>query len=85
MPKYKGEEVDTTPTKAMQANAIKGLDWREEFGRGGTLVGVRRANQLKKREYLSPQTVRRMKAYFDRHQVDLEAPKNKDPTQTGHR
>ena len=84
MPKYKGEEVDTTPTKAMQANAIKGLEWREEFGRGGTLVGVRRANQLKKREYLSPQTVRRMKAYFDRHQVDLEAPKNKDPNANGY-
>jgi len=84
MPKYKGEEVDTTPTKAMQANAIKGLGWREEFGRGGTLVGVRRANQLKKREYLSPQTVRRMKAYFDRHQVDLEAPKNKDPNANGY-
>tara|TARA_Y100001963_G_scaffold92077_1_gene126808 strand:- start:672 stop:1043 length:372 start_codon:yes stop_codon:yes gene_type:complete len=81
---YKGESIDTKPTQAMQANAIKGLELRKEHGRGGTLVGVRRANQIKNREYLSPETVRRMKAYFDRHAVDLEAPKNNDPNADGY-
>ena len=81
---YKGETVDTKPTQAMVANATKGLELRKEHGRGGTLVGVRRAHQIKTRENLSPQTVRRMKAYFDRHQVDLEAPKNNDPDANGY-
>jgi len=81
---YKGESIDTKPTQAMVANATKGLELRKEHGRGGTLVGVRRANQIKNREYLSPKTVRRMKAYFDRHQVDLDAPKNNDPDADGY-
>ena len=81
---YKGESIHTRPTQAMKANAIKGLELRKEHGRGGTLVGVRRANQIKNREYLSPETVRRMKAYFDRHAVDLEAPKNNDPNADGY-
>ena len=74
---YKGEEIDLTPTQAMQRRAIKGLEWRREFKRGGTLVGVRRANQLAKRQELSPDVVKRMRSFHARHAVDLEAPKNK--------
>lgn len=81
---YKGESIHTRPTQAMQTNAIKGLELRKEYGRGGTLIGVRRANQIKNREYLSPETVRRMEAYFDRHEVDLEAPQNNDPNADGY-
>ena len=74
---YKGEEIDLTPTQAMQRRAIKGLEWRREFKRGGTLVGVRRANQLAQRQELSPDVVKRMRSFHARHAVDLEAPKNK--------
>jgi hypothetical protein len=74
---YKGEEIDLTPTQAMQRRAIKGLEWRREYKRGGTLVGVRRANQLAKRQELSPDVVKRMRSFHARHAVDLEAPKNK--------
>ena len=74
---YKGEEIDLTPTQAMQRRAIKGLEWRREFKRGGTLVGVRRANQLAKRQELSPDVVKRMRSFHARHAVDLEVPKNK--------
>ena len=81
---YKGEEIDLQPTVAMQKRAQKGLEWRKEFGRGGTLIGVARANQLVRRDELSPSVVRRMKSYFDRHAVDLEAPKNKDPDADGY-
>ena len=81
---YKGEEIDLTPTQAMQRRAIKGLEWRREFKRGGTLVGVRRANQLVKRQELSPDVVKRMKSFFARHAVDLEAPKNYDPDADGY-
>jgi hypothetical protein len=65
-------DVDTKPTEAMQTNATRGLKLRKEFNRGGTLVGVSRANQLKSRERLSPRTVRRMHSYFSRHEVDKQ-------------
>lgn len=73
MATYKGEEIDTRPTAAMAEEAQRGLDWRAEFGRGGTSVGVARANQLRRREELSVDTVRRMASYFARHEVDAEA------------
>lgn len=63
-------DVDTKPTEAMATNAIRGLKLRKEFNRGGTLVGVSRANQLKVRERLSPRTVRRMHSFFSRHESD---------------
>jgi len=63
-------EIDFTPTKEMAAAADRGLRLRGEFNRGGTEVGVARATQLKNREVLSPDTVRRMSSYFARHAVD---------------
>ena len=54
----------------MAAEAKRGLEWREEFGRGGTRVGAIRANQIAKRENLSAETVKRMASYFARHEVD---------------
>ena len=65
--------VDLKPTEAMAAEAERGLAWREEFGRGGTEVGVARARDLKNRANLSPETVRRMVSYFARHEVDKQA------------
>jgi hypothetical protein len=55
------------PTEEMARNATRGLEWREKYGRGGTAVGVARANQLKNRENLSERTVKRMHSYFSRH------------------
>ncbi len=66
-------DVNTTPTDAMAKNAERGLNLRKEYGRGGTQVGVARANQLKSKERLSPRTVRRMHSYFSRHEVDKRA------------
>ena len=54
--------------------AKRGLEGRERYGRGGTLVGARRARQLAEREVVSIETIKRMIAYFTRHAVDLEAP-----------
>ncbi len=70
MAKYKGEDIDLTPTNAMAEEAQRGLDWRAEFGRGGTSVGVARARQLVNKQELSARTVRRMHSYFSRHEVD---------------
>ena len=73
MATYKGEEINTKPTEAMASNARRGLEWREEFGRGGTEIGVARARDLANRRELSINTVRRMFSYFARHAVDKEA------------
>jgi len=64
--------VDLVPTDAMAAEAKRGLEWRKEYNRGGTIVGVTRANQLIRKENLSPRTVRRMPSYFSRHEVDKQ-------------
>ena len=66
-------DIDFTPTDGMASEAKKGLAWRKEFGRGGTIVGATRANQLIRKENLSPSTVKRMFSFFSRHEVDKQA------------
>ena len=66
-------DIDFTPTDGMKAEAQRGLDWRKEYGRGGTSVGMARANQLIRKENLSPDTVKRMYSFFSRHEVDKQA------------
>jgi len=68
------EDVDLQPTEQMAALAERGLKLREEYGRGGTEIGVARARDIKNRANLSPETVGRMANFFGRHRVDLEAP-----------
>jgi hypothetical protein len=65
-------DINTTPTDGMAAEARRGLDWRKEHGRGGTAVGVARANQLVNKERLSISTVKRMFSFFSRHEVDKQ-------------
>ena len=60
------------PTEAMQAEAQRGLDWRAEFGRGGTQVGVSRARDIVNGRNLPFDTVVRMRSYFARHEVDKQ-------------
>lgn len=59
---------------AVAAEAKRGLELRAEYNRGGTAVGATRATQLASRKVVSVETIRRMVAYFDRHEIDLEAP-----------
>lgn len=61
------------PTSEMADEAKRGLDWREEFGRGGTAIGVARARDIYNRKNLSNETIGRMVSYFARHEVDKEA------------
>lgn len=62
--------IDFKPSAAASSAAARGLELRETHGRGGTEVGVARARDLSNATNLSPRTVKRMKAYFDRHQSD---------------
>ena len=73
MPKFKGKEINTKPTDGMVSEAVKGLEWRKEHGRGGTEVGVARARDIKNRKELSFDTVKRMYSFFSRHEVDKKA------------
>ena len=65
-------DIDTVPTDGMVSEAKRGLEWRKEFNRGGTIIGVTRANQILNKTKLSPSTVRRMFSFFSRHEVDKQ-------------
>ena len=73
MASYKGRDINTKPTDEMAEEAKRGLDWRKEHGRGGTLIGVARARDISNRKELSINTVRRMYSFFSRHEVDKKA------------
>jgi len=73
MPKYKGKEINTKPSEGMVAEARRGLEWRKEHGRGGTEVGVARARDISNGKELSLDTVKRMRSFFARHEVDKQA------------
>ena len=66
-------DIDTIPTDGMKTEAERGLEWRKEYNRGGTAVGVARANQLVNKERLSISTVKRMYSFFSRHESDKQA------------
>lgn len=60
--------LDFVAPEGAQEAAQRGLDLRREYGRGGTEIGIARARDLARGAQLSADTVRRMKAFFDRHQ-----------------
>jgi len=64
------EGIDFAPPEGARTEAQRGLDWRREYGRGGTEIGVARARDIANGKNLSPETVRRMNSYFARHEVD---------------
>jgi HK97 family phage prohead protease len=76
------DHIDFKPPAGVRSEAQKGLDWRREFGRGGTAVGVARARDLSNGTTISPETARRMKAYFDRHEIDKQG-EGWSPSQDG--
>lgn len=61
------------PTVAMQKCGIQSLEWRKQYKRGMTPVGIARAKQLKNRQPLSINTINRMYSFFKRHEVDKMA------------
>jgi len=66
----KYDDIDFSPPEGVRSEAAKGLEWRREYGRGGTEVGVARARDLSNGTNISPDTARRMASYFARHEVD---------------
>lgn len=68
------KKVSLKPPSSVAKAAELGLELRRKFGRGGTVVGIARARDLKNRRNLSPDTIMRMVSYFARHEVDKRAP-----------
>ena len=66
-------DIDFSPTVGMKSEAERGLEWRREYGRGGTEVGIARARDIANGKNLSPSTVKRMYSFFSRHEVDKQA------------
>ena len=54
--------------------AYQGLLLRHLYKRGGTRVGVVRANQLMNRKPISYDTIKRMRAFFLRHEKNKMTP-----------
>lgn len=80
--------IDFKPPKSVADAAARGLELRKKNkGKGGLSTqqakkegvgsGVARAVSLKNRTNLSPSTVKRMKAFFDRHEKNKKADKGK--------
>lgn len=67
-----GRAAPYTPTEEMIEEAEQGLEWREEYNRGGTEIGVARARDIINRRNLSEDTLRRMISFFARHEIDKE-------------
>jgi len=73
------QHINFIPPEAVSAAASKGLKYRSKAGGKGGLStsqakkegigsGVQRAVNLKNRDKVSPETVKRMKAFFSRHE-----------------
>jgi len=72
--------ISFVPPEEVARYAEEGLRLRRQFKRGGTLVGVMRARDLKNRRTLSPTTLKRMKSFFARHEVDKRGKDFGNPT-----
>ena len=64
------EATTYQPPEAVQRAAQRALDWREEYGRGGTRVGLARGRQLASGEPISREDVIAIRAYLARHRAN---------------
>jgi len=72
------------PTQGMVNEAKRGLEWREEYGRGGTQVGVARARDISNGSSLSADTVKRMFSFFSRHEESSKGGEGFSPGEDGY-
>jgi len=66
----KYDHIDFSIPGGVQKAAIRGLELRKKFGRGGTHVGMGTARKLSKGGNISPQKVKHISKYFARHAGD---------------
>jgi hypothetical protein len=68
----KERKQENIPPQGAREEAERGLEWRREYGRGGTEVGIARARDISNGVNLSDDTIGRMVSYFARHEVDKQ-------------
>lgn len=74
-PRADANDADSwVPPNGAQESAERGLALREEFGRGGTPTGIARARDISNGKALPMTTIKRMKAFFDRHEQNKDTP-----------
>lgn len=67
------DDLDFTIPKGAKEEAKRGLEWRKEFGRGGTSVGLNSARYILNNTKAGSEKVRHIAKYFPRHEVDKRA------------
>lgn len=72
---HRFSKADNTPPKSVRDAARRAMDWIAEgkAGDGFTAVGRSRASQLASGNAVSLDTLKRMKSFFSRHEVDKNA------------
>lgn len=76
------DRMHTIP-KAVQEEAKRALEWKKEFKRGGTPVGMNTARTLAKGGQIGIKKIRHIAKYFPRHEVDKKG-KGYKPGQDGY-
>jgi DNA-binding CsgD family transcriptional regulator len=72
----RNKKTNPIPPASVAAEAREGLKLRSSVSpsrRGGTSVGIARARQLSSRQNISDNTLKRMRSFFARHEVDKKA------------
>ena len=67
------DDLNFTIPKGAKEEAKRGLEWRKEFGRGGTSVGINSARYILNNTTAGAEKVRHIAKYFPRHEVDKRA------------
>jgi len=67
------DDLDFTIPKGAKEEAKRGLEWRKEFGRGGTSVGMGSARYILNNTTAGAEKTRHIAKYFPRHEVDKRA------------
>lgn len=62
--------INFIPPKSVRDAAQQALEWRQDYNRGGTQVGIARARDLSNGKQISPDTIKRMVSFFARHGVN---------------
>ena len=88
----KYSHINFTPPESVANAAERGLEMRKKSGGKGGLnakqakkagvgSGVQRASNLKNRSKMSPETVKRMRNFFSRHNKNLKVDAGKSPSE----
>lgn len=71
------------PPKGVREAASQGLEYRREYGRGGTETGIARARDLSNGKSVSLETINRMVSFFARHEENRVPPSEKTESDGG--